>query len=520
MQKIGDEISEGASGRARNNIFTLLAHSFWFSLTSEVEGITSLKPGNLLQRLWVRPLFWIFTDAILINAAFAIAYYIRYELQWLRAVDPANDVPYTAFLPFILLLTTLLLVVFRKENIYKNRRTISWFDEIYNIFNGITSGIVIMIVLVFFYQPTFYSRIIFLYAGVMILVLMGISRWLKVGLLRYWRKSGFGVVRLLIVGAGEVGRTVMRTIVANPEQGYEIVGFMDDDRVKGHTDIGRFQALGHIGNLTDLIERKKADEVIITLPWQYHRKIMSISTICERNNIRVRIVPDVFQMTLSRVELDEMAGVPLIGLRHTSISGSNLVLKRIVDFTFALLGLIFLSPLMALLALAIKLDSPGPAIFTQERVGKGGKRFVVYKFRSMVDDAEAQKQSLLRLNEAEGPLFKIRNDPRMTRLGRLLRKFSLDELPQLYNVLRGEMSLVGPRPNVPAEVEQYQSWHRRRLEIVPGITGMWQVSGRSDLTFDEMALLDIYYLENWSMALDIKVMLQTIPSVLLRIGAY
>jgi exopolysaccharide biosynthesis polyprenyl glycosylphosphotransferase len=227
-----------------------------------------------------------------------------------------------------------------------------------------------------------------------------------------------------------------------------------------------------------------------------------------------------FQLTLSRVEVDEMAGVPLIGIRRTSISGGNLVLKRVIDFTVALLGLVLLFPVMGLVALAIKLESQGPIIFSQLRVGKGGRRFWIYKFRSMVDDAEAQKEQLLSLNEADGPLFKIKDDPRRTRLGKWLRKWSLDELPQLYNILRGDMSLVGPRPPIPTEVAQYKEWHKRRLEVSPGLTGLWQVSGRSGLTFDEMALLDIYYIENWSLGLDAKILIQTVPKVLFGHGAY
>ena len=520
MQEVSDEVSNSLNGQSNDSLITHLAQSFLFSNAQDVHLKSSMRPGSLLQKLWIRPWFWVGTDALLINIAFGLAYYVRYELQWIRTVEPANYVPYTAFLPFILLLTGLLLVVFGKKEIYRSRRIVSWFDEISKIFNGITTGILIMIVLVFFYQPTFYSRIIFVYAGVLILTLLGISRWVKVALLRYWQKSGFGVVRLLIVGAGEVARTVMRAVVANPEQGYQIVGFVDDDLNRGQTDVGRFKALGSTQKLQTLLDSDAVDEVIITLPWQYHRKIMSISGVCERYDVRARIVPDVFQMTLSRVEVDEMAGVPLIGLKHTTITGSNLILKRVLDFTLALLGLILLAPLMALVALAVKLDSSGPAIFSQERVGKDGKRFGIYKFRSLVNNAESQKANLLQLNEADGPLFKIKDDPRMTRLGRFLRKFSVDELPQLFNVLRGEMSLVGPRPNIPAEVAQYQPWHRRRLEVLPGITGMWQVSGRSDLTFDEMVLLDIYYLENWSLAFDISLMIKTIPTVLFRRGAY
>jgi len=468
----------------------------------------------------MQPWLWVGIDAILINIAFALAYYVRYNLQFLRTVDPANNVPLTAFVPFIVLLTALLLITYWQKDLYRNKRRLSALDELATIFDGTTTGIVLIIVLVFVYRPTFYSRAIFLYAGVFAIVLIGGVHWLKVGVLSHWRKYGFGVARLLIVGAGEMARTIMRAVVANPQLGYEIVGFVDDDAIKGSTDIGRFKALGAIDNLLQLLREKAIDEVIITLPWQYHRKIMNITSISERANIRARIVPDMFQMTLSRMDVTQMMGIPLIGLKQHTISGAGLMFKRSVGFTVALIGLVVLSPLMALIALAIKLESDGSAIFKQERVGKHGKRFGIYKFRSMVHDAEARKVELESLNEADGPLFKIKDDPRRTRVGRLIRKLSLDELPQLYNVLRGDMSLIGPRPNIPSEVEQYQEWHKRRLEVVPGITGLWAVSGRSELAFDEMILLDIYYIENWSPLLDLKIALQTIPHVILGTGAY
>ncbi|MFQ5436841.1 MAG: sugar transferase, partial [Anaerolineae bacterium] len=442
------------------------------------------------------------------------------ELQFLRAVDPANNVPYIAFFPFIMLLTLLLINVYRQKGVYRAKRRLSTLDEVSTIFDGTTTGIMIMIVLVFVYRPTFYSRIIFLYAGAFIVFFLGVSRWLKVALLNYWRKRGFGVARLLIVGAGEVARAILRAVVANPEFGYQVVGFVDDDAIKGQTNIGRFEALGAIDNLPTLLNERHINEVIIALPWQYHRKIMSVAAMCERQHVRARLVPDMFQMTLNRVDISQMAGIPLIGLKQPTISGANLILKRAIDFSVALLGLLLLSPLIGLVAVAIKLDSEGPVFFKQERIGRGGKPFGIYKFRSMINNAEAQKEALQTLNEADGPLFKIKEDPRRTRLGALLRKLSIDELPQLYNVLRGEMSLVGPRPNIPSEVEQYREWHKRRLEVVPGITGLWAISGRSELAFEEMILLDIYYIENWSPALDLKILLQTIPRVIVGFGAY
>jgi len=459
-------------------------------------------------------------DAILINVAFGLAYYVRYNLQFLRAVDPANNVPYSAFLPFVVLLTVLLLFAYWRKDLYRNKRRLSVMDELTIILDGTTTGIVLMIVLVFVYRPTFYSRAIFLYAGIFVLLLVGGAHILKIAMLSHWRKHGFGVARLLIVGAGEIARTIMRTVVANPQLGYEIVGFVDDDITKGTTNIGRFRALGSTDNLSKLLEEEQVDEVIITLPWQYHRKIMSITNISERANIRARIVPDMFQITLSHMDVTQMMGIPLIGMKPSSISGAGLLAKRVIDVLVAAVALILLAPLMALIALAIKMENDGPIIFSQERVGRYGRRFQIYKFRSMVQDAEDRKAELEAFNEADGPLFKMKDDPRRTRVGRFIRKLSLDELPQLYNVLRGDMSLVGPRPNIPTEVAQYQEWHKRRLEVVPGITGLWAVSGRSELTFDEMTLLDIYYIENWSLALDLKIALQTLPHVLMARGAY
>jgi exopolysaccharide biosynthesis polyprenyl glycosylphosphotransferase len=473
-----------------------------------------------VKRRWLVSAALVISDAILINIAFVLAYWIRYDLQWLRAVDPAFVVPFTVYIPFAVILTGVLILAYRRQGLYRLRQGISWFDELYGIINGTATGIVVMVVLVFILRPTFYSRLIFFYAGAIILVLLSCSRLIKNLWIRYMRRQGVGIARAIIVGAGEVGRTVMRTMVAHPDLGYEIVGFVDDDPSKGTTDIGRFKGLGSLNNLPLLVQDEAIDEVIITLPWQYHRKIMAIMAQCERENIRARIVPDLFQMTLSRMSIIEMGGIPLIGVKQVRISPFTRLLKRGVDVVFSLFVLTFAAPLMGLIALAIKLGSPGPVLFPQQRVGKGGKPFVLYKFRSMAVGAEEQQERLRDLNEADGPIFKIKEDPRVTRVGRWLRRLSLDELPQLYNVLRGDMSLIGPRPPVPEEVAHYQPWHMRRLEIAPGITGLWQVSGRSELPFDEMALLDIYYAEQWSPALDVKILLRTIPTVVFGDGAY
>ncbi|MFC2015317.1 undecaprenyl-phosphate glucose phosphotransferase [Chloroflexota bacterium] len=460
-------------------------------------------------------------DIVLINLAFAVAYWLRYDRQWFAAVDEAYFVSYASFIPISITLTILLLGIYKLSGLYNQPRGGSWFDEVYHLVTGTATGIILMVfVIVFFFRPLFFSRLVFLYAGILITVLLAAVRLTKRMVHNYLRKRGLGVDRLLIVGAGEVGRAVMRNIVAQPSLGYQVVGFVDDDPEKGGMNLGRFEGLGSTANIPGLVKEMSIDEVIITLPWMYHRKIVSIIAQCERENVAVRIVPDIFQMTLSHLDTEDLGGIPMIGVKEISIGRSQMIIKRVMDVVVSLVALILLTPFFLLIALIVRLDSSGAVVFRQIRVGKDQRLFACYKFRSMREGAEEEKEELLDKNEVEGPVFKMRDDPRITPVGRFLRRSSLDELPQLLNVLMGHMSLVGPRPAIPAEVQRYQPWHKRRLEVAPGITGLWQVSGRSQLTFDEMVMLDLYYIENWSPLLDLQILLRTLPQVFLGEGAY
>jgi exopolysaccharide biosynthesis polyprenyl glycosylphosphotransferase len=464
------------------------------------------------------PWWVVVSDVLLINVSMVLGYWMRYELQWFRDISYYH--PLSAYVPFALLFTALMMVAFQVDRVYQDWRGCPWLDQVYRIINATAKSVVVILAIAFVVQPLQYSRLLLIEAGIIAVVLLALSRIVQNQAVGWLRAHGVGVSRVIIVGAGEVGRTVMRTIVARPELGYQVVGFVDDNVEKGRTDIGRFKALGSTRNLVRLIEEEVVDEVVITLPWMYHRKIMGIVRECERRQVSAGIVPDLFQMSLSRVDVDDLGGVPLIGVREVGFGRGALLIRRGMDVVGASLGLVLGAPLLALIALAIRLDSPGPMVFRQTRVGAGGRRFEMYKFRSMHEGAEAELERLRDLNEADGPLFKIHDDPRLTRVGRFLRRTSLDELPQLWNVLRGQMSLVGPRPPLPAEVSRYMEWHKRRLEVRPGMTGLWQVSGRSMISFDEMVLLDIYYIENWSPWLDFKILLRTIPKVLFGDGAY
>jgi exopolysaccharide biosynthesis polyprenyl glycosylphosphotransferase len=464
------------------------------------------------------PWWVVLFDVVLISASMALGYWVRHGLQWFR--DVSYHHPLSAYVPFSVVFSLLMLLTFRMDRVYRYWRGRSWLDQMYPIINATAKSVVVILAITFVLQPLQYSRLLLIEAGVIAVVLLALSRVIQQQVMGKLFAHGVGVSRVIIVGAGEVGRTVMRTIVARPELGYQVVGFVDDNPQKGETDIGRFKALGPVRNLSRLVEDEVVDEVIITLPWMYHRKIMSIVRECERRQVNARIVPDLFQMSLSHVDVDDLGGVPLIGVREVGIERWARVVKRAVDFVGALLGLTLGAPFLGLIALAIRLDSPGPIIFHQTRVGAGGRPFEIYKFRSMREGAEDELGELSEWNEADGPLFKMRDDPRLTWVGRFLRRTSLDELPQMWNVLWGEMSAVGPRPALPSEVSDYREWHKKRLQVRPGMTGLWQVSGRSLLTFDEGVLLDVYYIENWSLWLDFKIMMRTVPQVLFGNGAY
>jgi len=462
----------------------------------------------------------IITDLILINIGFALAYIARYVFQWF--LPTTFIVPYQDYLSQQVLLNLLLIITFSQNGVWRRRRGEFWLDEVSRMSYATATGVALLMAFTFFFRPLAFSRLLLFWVLVFIVVLIGLARFVRRWILvtRYHR--GIGVDRALVVGSGEVGRSVIRTLLARPDLGFQAIGYLHAGTTENNIGSGRIPHLGGFSQLSDILadENVDVDTVFVALPNRQQEEIEESVRLCQLHGVHSRVVPDLLQLSLNRVEFNNMAGIPMLSVREVRISTFERLIKRAIDLTISLLLVIPVLIITGLIVLAIRLESPGPAFFWQERVGMKGKRFKMVKFRSMVVDAESQKEQLQQMNEASGPIFKIKNDPRLTRVGRIIRRLSLDELPQLYNVLRGEMSLVGPRPPLPEEVAEYQSWHMQRLEVKGGITGLWQVSGRSDLTFDEQCLLDIYYIENWSLSLDIRLMIQTIPYSLFGKGAY
>jgi exopolysaccharide biosynthesis polyprenyl glycosylphosphotransferase len=460
-------------------------------------------------------------DALLVLAAFLLSYYLRYEVQFLKPVDEANAAPFDPYLVYTGLFALLMLLYSQSAGLYRERRGRAWWDEVFTIANGSANAAVFVMALSFLLRPLVFSRLLITQAALLSVILLGFWRLVLRAIRAYLRRRGIGVERVLVVGAGTVGRSVLQILVSRPDLGYKAIGFVDDDPERGVTDLGRVPALGGVDNLQRLIEVHNVDLVVITLPWQVQRKIIQIVRECERKQVKVRTVPDLFELSLSQVQVEMLGGIPLLGLNgDTQLQPSSRLVKRAVDIVLVILAAPWVALLTLVTALAIKLDTPGPIFYSQERVGLNGKPFRVYKFRSMVVNADALWHDLIRKTGDDPRHPKVPHDPRITRVGRWIRRFSLDEFPQIWNILRGEMSWVGPRPAIPEEVELYEPWHLQRLRVLPGLTGLWQVSGRSEVPFEEMCLMDIYYIENWSLGLDAQIILRTIPIILLAHGAH
>ena len=444
----------------------------------------------------------VIVDALLINLSFILAYYLRFKILFF--ITPDSVPIFADYSNILLFITVVWLAVFQLIGLYEKRKYVSLIDELANLFIGVSLSTLILLGLLFLNQEFWLSRLVIANAWWLALLFMALWRILMFSLRRYGRLRGFGLRNTLIIGTGEMGKMLAQKIVADKSLGYKLVGLVVADLEK----------------IKQEVVTNNVSEILIAGDKLSTEKMLEIITECERFGVEFKIVPGILELIASRIDVDELAGVPLLTVAEIRLKGWRAAAKRCTDVVLSLGIITLISPLLLLFALLIKLTSAGPISFVQKRVGLDGKEFSMFKFRSMVKDAEAILPELESQSEASGHIFKIKDDPRMTKLGKFMRRYSIDELPQLFNVLFGQMSLVGPRPPLPREVEKYNSWHKKRLRVRPGITGPWQVSGRSLLPFDDMVRLDIYYIENWSLWLDLKILLRTIPVVITASGAY
>jgi exopolysaccharide biosynthesis polyprenyl glycosylphosphotransferase len=332
------------------------------------------------------------------------------------------------------------------------------------------------------------------------------------------RRNPLYLQNTVIVGAGDVGQLVARKILQHPEYGINLVGFLDDNPKERRDDLEHLALLGSVDRLPILVRVFDVERVVIAFSNDSHEETLSLIRELRDLDVQIDIVPRFFELVAPGVEIHTVEGLPMLGLRPFRLSWSSRLLKRALDVAVAGVALVILAPLLVVVALLIKLDSRGPVFFRQERMGSRDCPFRIFKFRSMVADADQRKSEFAHLNKhlspgADSRMFKIPGDPRVTRVGRVLRRYSLDELPQLMNVFRGEMSLVGPRPLILDEDRHVQGWARERLGLRPGITGLWQVLGRSDIPFSEMVALDYVYVTNWSIWGDLRLIFRTIPKI-------
>jgi len=321
------------------------------------------------------------------------------------------------------------------------------------------------------------------------------------------------------VGLNDYAWKLTRSIERNRDLGFCFLGFLSLKEGEQLSNYKGYPILGTAKDLPSILENKIVDEVIFAVSQEELNNLSDLFLLCEERGITTRIILNFFPHTISKTHLEEMDGISLLTFSTTPQNELLLLIRRIMDIVGSLFFIGLFSPIFLLITILIRLDSPGPILYRQIRCGLNGRRFTLYKFRSMVQDAEERKKELINFNLMKGPVFKMKNDPRITLVGRVLRRFSLDELPQLFNVLKGDMSFVGPRPPLPEEVKQYEGWQRRRLSMKPGITGLWQVSGRNEIDFQDWIKLDLEYIDNWSLWLDLKIILKTIPAVISGKGA-
>jgi exopolysaccharide biosynthesis polyprenyl glycosylphosphotransferase len=444
-------------------------------------------------------------DAVALVAAGALTWYLRFEANIFGlggVVLTGQDLAVT-----LLWLVPVFLLTFAAARLYINLRDRRFIDELFRVILAISTATLALIVVLFFSQELETSRFVVIAGWIAAILFVTLGRFVMRQVERAAFRRGRNVNRVIIVGDNETSRRLRRLWRQHPEYGVRVVAVVASE---GGARL--------VHELKGLLGSHRPHELIMTDHTLPQAGIEQVLDFADEHRLRYKFTPNVFETQTTNIGVSTVAGIPIVELKATPLDGWGRVGKRAMDLVGATAGVVVLSPIMLALALGVKLSSKGPILIRQARVDRS-RTFTLYKFRSMYDNVDHLRKELADLNERSGPLFKIKNDPRVTPFGRFIRKTSLDELPQFFNVIKGDMSLVGPRPHRPEEIAQYERHHKKLLRIKPGITGLAAISGRSDLDFEDEVRLDTYYIEHWSLFRDLKILVRTIPAVLSRRAA-
>ncbi len=453
-------------------------------------------------------------DAVIVACSYMLAWYLKFESVFATKKQGVGVLGMETYFYALYFIVPGYVILYYSFNMYTSKRTARRKYEVYGILKANTVGILLFLVVLYVVnQPNFSRTMIVIFYGVNI-VLSTLSRQILRNLLQYFRRKGYNLKYILLVGYSRAAEEYVTRINANPQWGYVIRGILDD-RIPRGTLYKGVKVLGVIDNLTIILPENRLDEIAITLALEDYGRLEEIVDLCEKSGVHTKFIPDYNSLIPSRPYTEDLMGLPVINIRYVPLTNTlNWVTKRFVDIVGSAAGLVLISPIMLLTALAVKLSSPGPIIFKQERIGLHNKPFWMYKFRTM----EIQKES------AEKRAWTVKDDPRVTKIGKFLRRTSLDEFPQLYNILRGDMSLVGPRPERPLFVEKFREEIPRYMikhQVRPGLTGWAQINGyRGDTSIRKRIDYDIFYIENWTMGLDIKILFLTIFKGFINKNAY
>lgn len=460
-------------------------------------------------------------DSILIQCALWVAIQLRFILPFGQTLRPewVNSWVYLPSYSLHLAIAALWMLTFLALSVYVPRHVTYWYDEFSRILLAHTIAALSFAGMLYFADIAL-ARLTYLYFYALVLLALVGYR----SLLRLWhrhhRSSEVGTMRVLVVGAGKVGCDVVAELNRHPWPGVQMVGFLDDAHGKPMGSVSGLPVLGTIDEALAVIDRYNVNEVMIALPQRAHSRVANLVAALYEKPVQVHVVPDYFELAFFGATVETLGSIPMIGLRDPAIDGLQRFVKRLFDIVLSSLIMLVLAPLFMVVALAIKLEDGGPVFYGAARVGENGRLFRMLKFRSMVVGADRMQIAVNQTDDKGHVVHKQPNDPRVTRIGRFLRRTSIDELPQLINVLKGEMSLVGPRPELPWLVEKYQPWQRKRFAVPQGITGWWQINGRSDNLMHLHTEQDLYYIQNYSLWLDIQILWRTLFVVFRGKGAY